>query len=77
VILCQLLAKAAQEILERLKGSFDEQLITEVLPFAEFRQSDPHFHNYYRSDPKRPFCQRHIDSKLVLVRQEFSHRIAE
>jgi peptide-methionine (S)-S-oxide reductase len=70
-------AKAAQEILERLKGSFDEQLITEVLPFAAFRQSDPRFRNYYRSDPQRPFCQRHIDPKLALVRREFSHGIEE
>jgi peptide-methionine (S)-S-oxide reductase len=70
-------AKAAKEALERMQGSFDEQLITKVLPFAAFRLSAPRFQNYYRTDPHRPFCQRFIDPKLALIRRQFSHGIEE
>jgi peptide-methionine (S)-S-oxide reductase len=67
----------AKKALARLQEGFEEQLITLVLPFAAFRSSPPRLHNYYRSDPQRPFCQRHIDPKLALIRREFSHRIVE
>jgi peptide-methionine (S)-S-oxide reductase len=64
-------------ILQDLQAMFHEPLVTGVLPFAGFRQSEPRFHDYYRRNPSRPFCQRHIEPKLTLIRQRFSHRIRE
>ena len=63
---------AAQVSLARLQPEYDRQLITQVLPFAAFRASQQRYQDYYRSNPQRPFCQRHIDPRLEQIRQEFA-----
>jgi len=63
---------AAQISLARLQPEYDRQLITRVLPFAAFRASLQRYRDYYRSNPQRPFCQRHIDPKLDLIQRDFA-----
>lgn len=65
-------AQQAQTSLDTISLDFPDPLITQVLPFIEFKASDAQFQNYYKTNPKRPFCQRYIDPKLALIRQEFS-----
>ncbi len=65
-------AAAAQASIARLQPEYDRQLITRVLPFAAFRASPQRYQDYYRSNPQRPFCQRHIDPKLAQIRQAFA-----
>lgn len=48
---------------------------TLVLPFRNFRASDERYHNYYRTDPSRPFCRRYIDPKLDHIRRHFSEHV--
>ncbi|BCA61353.1 hypothetical protein HMP09_0587 [Sphingomonas sp. HMP9] len=45
---------------------------TLVLAFRDFKPSDARYHNYYRTDPDRPFCRRYIDPKLDYIRQNFA-----
>jgi peptide-methionine (S)-S-oxide reductase len=66
----------AQEILACLQTQFAEPLITRVLPFDSFRPSAARFHNYYRSNPQRPFCRTYIDPKLALIRKQFADKVA-
>lgn len=47
------------------------EFITRVLDFGRFSPSAPRYHDYYATDPMRPFCQTHIDPKLALLRQSF------
>ena len=46
--------------------------VTRVLPHMGFKPSDVRFHDYYRTDPERPFCQTYIDPKLAKLRLRFS-----
>ncbi len=68
-------ADEARRVLLHLNAEFSDALVTEVLEFAEFRASDARYHNYYDSDPDRPFCRRYIDPKLDAVRQRFSENV--
>lgn len=61
----------AERALEALQSELEGELITRVLAFNGFRASDERFHNYYLTNPDRPFCKRHIDPKLQLIRQRF------
>jgi len=62
----------SQGELNRLQPGFDEEIITSILPFVEFKSSDERFHNYYQTDPKRPFCKTYIDPKLTVLRQQYA-----
>ncbi len=55
-----------------LQRNFVEPLITEVLLFGEFRPSEGQFHNYYYSNPDKPFCETYIAPKLKKVQTDFS-----
>lgn len=63
------------KILQNFQGLFNEPLITQVLPFKEFKLSSEEFQNYYRKNPKRPFCQTYIEPKLRKISREFSENI--
>ncbi len=70
-------ADEAEAALQQARQDFDKPLITRVLPLLDFRSSNPCYHNYYRSNPERPFCQRHIDPKLALLRKRFGKNFNE
>lgn len=70
-------AATSKKVLEHLQMDFEEKIITEVLPFREFKASDEMFTDYYLSDPEKPFCQRYIAPKLDLLRKKFSKEVLE
>jgi len=59
-----------QEILNGLAKDYSEPIITQVLPFADFKPSLPEHQDYYRKDPDKPFCQRFIAPKLKALREK-------
>lgn len=64
-------ASSAKEIISGLQTDFELPIITEVLPFREFKWNKPEQLNYYYTDPARPFCRNYIDPKLRLLMQRF------
>ncbi len=64
---------ASKEFLTALQSDFAEDLVTEVLDFHEFNASEEIFHNYYYSNPDKPFCKTYIDPKLEKLLSKFSH----
>lgn len=65
-------ADLARGVLDDLQAGFAKPLVTQVLDHAGFKSSDQRFHNYYTTDPDRPFCKTYIDPKLQLIRQHYS-----
>lgn len=61
----------ANKILAELQKDFEAPLITKVLPFVEFEASRDSLHDYYFSDPEKPFCRRYIDPKIRLLLERF------
>ena len=60
------------KILKDLQSDFQKRIITKVIPFCNFKESDELFQNYYYSNPEKPFCETHINPKLSLLLQQFS-----
>ena len=67
-------ALADAERLLAAAREIDPTIVTRALPFEAFRASHGRFHDYYRSDPRRPFCRTHIEPKLARLRRLGSHR---
>lgn len=68
-------ADAAQDILDQLRSDFERPLVTRILSMEGFKHSDERFHNYYETNPERPFCRRYIDPKLALIRDRFAAHV--
>jgi len=64
----------ALNILENFKRIAPE-IITRVLPFRIFQPSAEEFCNYYRKDPKRPFCKTYIDPKFDILKKNFGEEL--
>ncbi|WP_350285367.1 peptide-methionine (S)-S-oxide reductase [uncultured Croceitalea sp.] len=62
----------ALAILQDLQKDFTEPLITRVFYFGQYKYSEEQFHNYYYSNPQKPFCERYISPKLALLQKRFS-----
>ena len=54
---------------------FGTGFVTRVLPFERFTPSAPRYHNYYATNPDRPFCQTHITPKLAHLRRDHARLI--
>ena len=61
----------AEKILEEKQKLFKKPLVTKVYPFGEFRLNNEQYLNYYKSNPKKPFCQVRIEPKLKVVLERF------
>lgn len=65
----------AYKFLEELQITFKEPLVTLVLPFREFKLSDPQFLNYYYSNPEKPFCKAFIEPKIQMLLKRFPEKM--
>ena len=66
---------ASREALQALQKDFEEPLITQVLPFAAFEASRLSLHDYYFSNPEKPFCQRYSEPKIQMLLKNFSKQV--
>ena len=67
---------AIEIILNNLQSKFDAKIITQILPFIEFKASGEQIQNYYKKNPNKPFCKTFIDPKLKLLQNEFSDYVS-
>ena len=59
-------------LVESFQKNFDQNLVTKVLPFLEFKPSRENIQNYYQKNPEKPFCETFINPKLKLLLKQFS-----
>jgi len=67
--------KESELILKTFQPQFENQLITKVYPFSEFKASREAIQNYYQKNPEKPFCERFINPKLKLLLDKFLHQV--
>jgi peptide-methionine (S)-S-oxide reductase len=65
----------SKHILTTLQLDFDTQIITQVLPFKDFKPSIEASQNYYIKNSQAPFCKKHIHPKLNLIIRKFSSHV--
>lgn len=54
-------------LLSDLQKEFDEELITQVLKFQDFKPSRESLQDYFGKNPDAPFCTRYIIPKLTKI----------
>ncbi len=64
-----------RRMLQSIQKEYDNNLITGVLSFHEFKPSEKQFANYYYNNPDKPFCKNHIDPKLKILLKQFSNQV--
>lgn len=62
---------AAIRSIEYFQNKFNNEIITEVHPFNNFKPSPLQFQDYYLKNPKKPFCEKYIRPKLKLLEEQF------
>jgi peptide-methionine (S)-S-oxide reductase len=67
--------KESQQLLTSLQIDFDAQIITQILPFKDFKPSIEASQNYYIKNSQKPFCKKYIHPKLDLLLREFSSHV--
>lgn len=65
----------AEEILRKLQNSFEEKIITQILPFVVFKLNKEEQLNYYQSNPNKPFCKTIIDPKFLKLKKNFNQHL--
>jgi peptide-methionine (S)-S-oxide reductase len=63
------------QILTTLQIDFDAQIITQILPFKDFKPSIEASQNYYIKNSQKPFCKKYIHPKLDLILRKFSSHV--
>lgn len=66
---------ASNTILNLLQQNFDQPLVTKTVRFGTFQFSDSRFHEYYYTNPEKPFCETYIAPKLQLLLDKFSKHL--
>jgi peptide-methionine (S)-S-oxide reductase len=69
--------RAAQEIIAELtrEKAFRSPIVTEVAPFEAFYPAEDYHRDYYRRNPRQPYCQAVISPKLAKFRAHFQSKL--
>ena len=70
-------AEKSEEAIAKLQQDFLEKIITQILPYKDFKASRDSLQDYYLKNPEKPFCQKYIHPKLELLRKDFSRQFEE
>lgn len=68
-------SEAVKELMVILQNEFEDKLVTQVLPFHEFKSSREEITNYYIKNPRKPFCEIFIKPKLQRLLEQYSDRV--
>jgi len=69
--------KTVEATIERLAGTYDDPIVTEVEPLETFYPAEAYHQDYYANNPERAYCQVQIKPKMKKVRETFADRVAE
>ncbi|GAA5031571.1 peptide methionine sulfoxide reductase MsrA [Marivirga lumbricoides] len=63
--------------LTQLQNDFVNPIITEAIPFRNFKLNKQTFLNYYYKNPEKPFCQTYITPKLRILMNKYRNVVKE
>jgi len=69
--------KESLAAIDQIQLKIPKSIITQVLPFVQFKPSPEQFQNYFKKNPKKEFCQRYIVPKLELINELRINRIEQ
>ena len=69
--------ETAEGLIQELEreGVFRDPIVTEVAPLTDYHPAEAYHQEYYRNNPRQPYCTFLIDPKVAKFRQTFAHRL--
>lgn len=69
--------RIAEKVIADLEaeGVWDSPIVTEVAPAPEFYPAESYHQEYYRRNPRQPYCQVVIAPKVAKFRSKFAERL--
>ena len=64
-----------EQVIQEEQANFDAPICTQLAPFEIFYPAEDRHHNYYNSDPEKPYCKNIINPKLIKLREKFSEKV--
>jgi peptide-methionine (S)-S-oxide reductase len=62
----------AETMIQEHQSDFAEPLITQVLPFAAFKENTETYQNYFQKNSEGAFCKTYILPKLKMMEAEYA-----
>ncbi len=62
-----------QKLITELQVDFDDPIITQALPFNEFKLNTENQLDYYKKNKEGVFCERYISPKLKLIEANYAN----
>jgi peptide-methionine (S)-S-oxide reductase len=68
---------AAEAVIARLNASgvFGRPIVTELAPAPRFYKAEPYHQEYFKRNPRQPYCQYVVSPKVAKFRRQFSARL--
>ena len=69
--------EAAEEVVRALEaeGVWDAPIVTQVVPFTEFYPAEGYHQEYFRNNPRQPYCQVVVAPKVAKFRRKYLERL--
>jgi peptide-methionine (S)-S-oxide reductase len=69
--------KAAEQTIAELRAAriWDQRIVTDVVPLAEFYPAENYHQQYFERNPQQPYCQIIVAPKVAKVRQKFMAKL--
>lgn len=65
----------SEAVLEELADTFDDPIVTQVLPLPVFYEAEQEHQNYYNTHPDAGFCSMVIGPKVQKLRKLYAQRL--
>jgi peptide-methionine (S)-S-oxide reductase len=67
----------AEEVIQELDqgGTWATPIVTEVLPLEAFYEAEPYHQEYFKKNPRQPYCRVVISPKVAKFRKRHSFRL--
>ena len=65
----------AEKVIERLKGSYSDPIVTQLIPLEKFYVAEKYHQNYYNNNSYAGYCRVVIDPKISKLRNSYADRL--
>lgn len=69
--------KASQTIIGEVQQAYDENIVTELIPFEQFYKAEEYHQDYYRNNSETGYCQAVINPKLRKFKELFKDNLKD
>ena len=67
----------AEQVIQELEATnkWDAPIVTEIAPFNVFYRAEDYHQQYFKSNPRQPYCRIVIEPKVAKFRKQYSSRL--